>query len=85
MPKFVRIRVAALGLVAHAGDDLVATRWSFTSTSGAAPTTTTLLCTETDISRIEDGLLAELWQESVSCGKRKSSATVDMWPHIAVI
>jgi hypothetical protein len=50
-----------------AENDLVAVRWSLTSTSIATPATTTLVCTGNNIFRIENGLLAEVWSESVSC------------------
>ena len=53
--------------VAIAEDEYVAIRWTLTSTSMATPATTTVLCAGTDFYRIEDGLIAELWQESSSC------------------
>jgi hypothetical protein len=47
--------------------NMVAIRWTFTSTPEATPTVTTVLCTGNDFFRIENGKLAELWSESVSC------------------
>jgi hypothetical protein len=63
-------QIEGMGLtvdIALAEDDLVAIRWSLTSTSVATPATTTLLCTGNDIYRIDNGLIAESWQESASC------------------
>lgn len=62
--------VEGMGLtvdLALAEGEYVAIRWTLTSTPQATPTTATLLCTGNDIYRIENGLLAELWQETVSC------------------
>jgi hypothetical protein len=60
--------------IALAEGDLVAVRWTFLGILPAGegtPQTTSatpqVLCTGNDIYRVEDGLIAELWQESASC------------------
>jgi hypothetical protein len=47
--------------------DQVAIRWTLTSTAAATPDVTTILCTGNDIYRVEDGQLAEVWNETASC------------------
>ena len=66
----LRGNIPGVGLtadIAIAEGEYVAVRWSLTSTSQATPSTTTLLCTGNNIYRIAGGLIAELWQESLSC------------------
>jgi hypothetical protein len=48
--------------------DYVAVRWTLTSTPEGTPgAAATVLCTGNDIVRMENGMAAEMWQETVSC------------------
>jgi hypothetical protein len=48
--------------------DYVAIRWTLTSTPEGTPgAAATVLCTGNDIVRMENGMAAEMWQETVSC------------------
>jgi hypothetical protein len=54
--------------IALAEGEYVAVRWTLTSTPEGTPgAAAAVLCTGHDIIRIENGLAAEMWQETVSC------------------
>jgi hypothetical protein len=57
----------AVDLILAEGD-YVAIRWTLTSTPEGTPgAAATVLCTGNNIVRMENGMAAEMWQETVSC------------------